>query len=112
MVHYENSQPAQGAALYNFWGSNPIVSIVACFVLVTLGQIVLSFLISTLFFASSVVRRNATLRNLLVVTVLVSVPPSLLYVERHLSSPFRFPLARPRSPIQPSPMRFCVSGLC
>lgn len=71
------------------------MSIVACFVLVTLGQIVLSFLISTLFFAPSVLRRNATLRNLLVVTLLVSVPPSLLYVQRNFLRHSVFPMLAP-----------------
>ena len=54
----------------------------ACFVLVTLGQIALNFLIGTLLYSPQIRRRSVTTINLLLVTVLSSVPPALLYVLR------------------------------
>lgn len=52
----------------------------AAFILVTLGQIALNLLIGTMLFSNQVRRRNVTVINLLLVTVLASIPPAFLYV--------------------------------
>lgn len=67
-----------GQILYPHLGPHPIALINASFILVTLGQVCLTFLIGTLLFSPYVKKRNATLINLLVLTVFASVPPALL----------------------------------
>ena len=67
--------------MYPLLGSNPIGVINACFILgMVLGDLLLILLLGTLLYSPRVRRRNATLINLLVVTILASVPPTLLYV--------------------------------
>ena len=66
--------------LYPNLGPNPIALVNASFILVTIGQVSLVFIIGTLLFSPYVKRRNITLINLLVVSVFVSIPPALLQV--------------------------------
>lgn len=64
--------------MYPLLGDNPMVLINFCFVFVALGDVLLVLLLATLLFSARVRRRNFTLINLLVVTILASVPPALL----------------------------------
>lgn len=77
------AQDAQ--AMYNLLGPQPMALINACFILVTIGQILLNLLLGTLLFSGRVRKRNATLINLLLVSVQVTVPPALLCVSSSLS---------------------------
>ena len=72
--------------MYPLLGSNPMVIINVCFSLMAVGDMLLILLLGTLLWSprARVRRRNASLINLLVVTILASVPPALLYVsQRH-----------------------------
>ncbi|KAH8099735.1 hypothetical protein BXZ70DRAFT_940895 [Cristinia sonorae] len=72
---------------YNLLGANPIALIVACFTLNTIGQAVIILLIATLLLSPNVRQRNATLVNLLVVTVICSVTPALLFYTNQYTNP-------------------------
>lgn len=63
---------------YPLLGTNPIAFINTTFVFVTFGQVSLILLIGTLLFSPYVYKRNATLINLLALTVIASVPPAIL----------------------------------
>ena len=58
-----------------------MVVINACFTLMALGDMLLILLLATLLWSPRVRKRNASFINLLVVTILVGVPPALLYVS-------------------------------
>ena len=58
-----------------------MVVINACFTLMALGDMLLILLLATLLWSPRVRKRNASLINLLVVTILVGVPPALLCVS-------------------------------
>jgi len=72
---------------YSLLGSNPVALIIACFTLDTLGQSSLIVLLATLLLSSNVRQRNATLINLLLVTVICSVPPALLFYSDQYLNP-------------------------
>lgn len=85
MIHYTSSflvradEIAQEALeLYPLLGPNPLALINLNFILVTIGQVCLVFLVGTLLFSPYVRGRNATLLNLLVLTIFQSVPPGIL----------------------------------
>lgn len=68
----------ESRVLYPLLGPNPVALINTNFILVTLGQVSLVLLLGTLFFAPHVRTRNATLLNLLAITIFQSVPPGIL----------------------------------
>ncbi|KAK7686640.1 hypothetical protein QCA50_010240 [Cerrena zonata] len=70
--------------MYPLLGRSPMVLINFCFVLVTVGDILLILLLGTLLFSERVRRRNLSLINLLVVTIIASVPPALLYYGQEI----------------------------
>ncbi|KAI0690736.1 hypothetical protein BC835DRAFT_1417574 [Cytidiella melzeri] len=73
--------------IYPLLGPDPVALINADFVLVMLGQVSLVLLLGTLMFSPYVRSRNATLLNLLFLTVFVSVPPAILYYSGHALNP-------------------------
>ena len=84
--HGHNSSEVNPHEMYPLLGSHPMVVIHTCFILMALGDMLLILLLGTLLCSprARVRRRNASLINLLVVTILASVPPALLYVsQRH-----------------------------
>ena len=80
--HGHNSSTVNPHEMYPLLGSNPIGVINAFFILgMVLGDLLLILLLGTLLYSPRVRRRNATLINLLVVTILATVPPALLCVS-------------------------------
>ncbi len=71
--------------MYSLLGPHPLVLINVSFFFVCLGQLSLILLLGTLCFSKHVLKRNATLINLLVVTAGVTVPGALLWVSHTLS---------------------------
>ena len=81
MVHTSWVEQAQDVqAVYWLLGPKPIWLINACFVLVAFGQVSLNLLIGTFLFSKGVRKRSATSINLLLVTVLTTIPSGLLCV--------------------------------
>lgn len=78
LVSRDNDVTEAARILYPSLGSSPLTLINVGFVLITLGQVSLVLLIGTLMFSPYVRTRNATLLNLLALTILVSVPPAIL----------------------------------
>lgn len=70
-----------GASWYTLLGSHPVALIISSFTFDTVGQSVLIVLLATLLLSPNVRPRNGTLINLLVVTLICSVPPALLYAR-------------------------------
>jgi len=81
---FVNLPPTQ---IYPLLGPRPVVLINACFILDTIGQVALTILIATLVFSDRVRKRNASLISLLVVTVLCSIPPALLFYTELIMNP-------------------------
>ncbi|CAL1694360.1 unnamed protein product [Somion occarium] len=73
--------------MYPLLGPDPVTLINVCFIFVTLGDVLLLLLIGTLLFSNRVRRRNASLINLLVVTILCSIPPAMLYFGQEIMNP-------------------------
>ncbi|THG99864.1 hypothetical protein EW026_g2572 [Hermanssonia centrifuga] len=73
--------------MYSLLGPHPLVLINVSFFFVCLGQLSLILLLGTLCFSKHVLKRNATLINLLVVTAGVTVPGALLYYAQHILDP-------------------------
>lgn len=74
---------AQAAAdssenMYPLLGPDPMSLLTTLFVLLTVGQILITGLLMTLLLSKQVRKRNATLINLLVVTIVGAIPPALL----------------------------------
>jgi hypothetical protein len=63
---------------YSLLGPDPMVLLSTLFVLLTVGQVLLTLLITTLLLSKRVRRRNATLINLLLVCIASTIPPPLL----------------------------------
>ena len=81
--HGHNSSEVNPHEMYPLLGSHPMVVINTCFILMALGDMLLILLLGTLLWSprARVRRRNASLINLLVVTILATVPPALLCVS-------------------------------
>ncbi|KAI0095238.1 hypothetical protein BDY19DRAFT_902221 [Irpex rosettiformis] len=82
-----NELVEESKSLYPLLGANPVALINANFILVTFGQVSLVLLLGTLFFSPYVRSRNATLLNLLALTIFQSVPPGILYYSGHVLDP-------------------------
>lgn len=65
--------------IYPLLGGHPFDFLLACFILNAVGQCFLLLLTATLLFSNGIRKRNWTLINLLIVSILSSIPPSLLY---------------------------------
>lgn len=63
---------------YPLLGPNPMALLTALFVLLTVGQMLITGLLVTLLVSKQVRKRNATLINLLVVTAASCIPHALL----------------------------------
>jgi len=73
--------------LYPLLGPDPVAFINATFVMVTVGQISLIFLLGTLLLSPYVQGRNLTMLNLLALTIFASIPPAILYYSGHVLDP-------------------------
>ena len=81
--HGHNGFKVDPKQMYPLLGSNPMVIINVCFSLMAVGDMLLILLLGTLLWSprARVRRRNASLINLLMVTILATVPPALLCVS-------------------------------
>ncbi|KAI0081183.1 hypothetical protein K474DRAFT_1695307 [Panus rudis PR-1116 ss-1] len=88
-ANHHHESPAAHAVhnMYPFLGVNPTTLIFASFTITIVGDFLLVTLLATLMFGHGVRKRNATLLNLLAVSVLVSVPPELLFVAGQDTNP-------------------------
>ena len=87
---YKRHAPTRGSgssahsSIYDGLGSNAKEVIEASFILTTLGQFFLVFLCATLLLFRGPYKHKAALVNMVVVTLLSTIPPYLLYVSHLL----------------------------
>lgn len=72
--HYKLSP----ASMYPLLGPDPMALLFSLFVLLSVGQAFLLFLLATLLFSKRIPKRNATMLNLVLVSIAATIPQPIL----------------------------------